>query len=242
MPDLAPANMLTASAASYLDSLAQAVQVAAHDRDAAALAERYIFDMRPDDRSGRQLADPGNALNLPLNIVLERRHAAITANLHQARDNHAFVAAWYAEVALLALQNILAGQQFTGRDLERDRAYRPGLLTGNDDTDQAAFWEPTLPLPALGDLLTGHENLDRRLSDTYIALADVRQAADVVRKFSEDVDDLPEQELRRLGDAERKAARIPDLMIQWADALHCAAERARSVSHGHKVAVQVSRP
>lgn len=239
-PDtLAPMNLVEATAAAWLYDAARAAKLAElHLADIRVRLEAHHY-VHDTDHSG----DLGQALNRPSAVVWAQHNEAMADLRRTATQTYRTTVAWYARSATLALEAVLAGTKVTARELETRTLRR--LLPNGQPQDREDWWPaPTRPpLPPVGDLMTGHEDIDRAVLDAYIPLTAAYQAADQVASADEELDDRPDGyitdwEAAEYHGAEERARPLWDLLLVWANAVDFAARYGRSPARGHKPADQ----
>lgn len=235
---LAPMNLVEATAAAYLYDLARAAKMAElHLADSRVRVEthRYVHDV---DHHGGNL---GQAYNRPSGVVWGQHNEALADLRNAALKTYQSTVAWYARSATLALEAVLAGTKVTARELEARTLQR--LLPNGEPRDREDWWPAPNrpPIPPVGDLMTGHEDIDRAVMDAYIPLVAAYQAADQMASADEDLDDRPDGyiadwEAAEYHRAEERARPLWDLLLAWANAVDFAAQYGRSRARGHKPA------
>lgn len=223
---LAPMNLMEATAAAYLYDLARA----------AKMAELHLADSRVRLDMHRHLRNIGGErmdLNQPTSVVWGDHNQALTLLKQAAVETYRSTVAWYARSATLALEAVLAGTKVTAQELEARTLRRP---RGSEDLWPAPNRPP---IPPVGDLMTGHEDIDKPVVDASLPLLAAYQAADQIDGMaSSDFDIRTEWEAAEYHTAEERARPLWELLLAWAAAVDFAAQYGRSRARGHKPAEQ----
>lgn len=232
---------LTRSALAYLADLEHAVDLAMHHREAAEITERGHWMMHR--RQFGSESGEGGACNSATAVVDSQIYTDTLATMEAARTRVGFVAWWYTTAALAALRAVLAGTEITARRLEELTLQGPG----QEERAKASFaWQhcllPDLPRPGklgeLGELQVGEPRLDTQLQEQLAELVLFYASAGFAQDLDED-EPLSDSEAGLIGREQRRAASIPERLIEYARTVHEAAVYASRKAQ-HQAAGQAS--
>lgn len=232
---------LTPTALGYLAELDSAAELVLHRREQAELDDRGRWLMMPAGLHRHIPRGAGAASNDPLMHVENYRANRVMAEVRLARCDVGRVAWWFTTAALAALDATLVGKEITARQLEQATLLRPGR--DEEIAGEVSPWAPCFRphLPGPGELRTGNARLDESMDAELVPLreayaaaaeAELRWAEQDEQDDRDDRDDdegphgMPEHEAAALHEAEGKAYRIPDLLINYARAVRTAATAA----------------
>lgn len=227
-------DLICPSALTYLRDLHQAAMIAQQLRDQIAVQRTGL---RLGRRSSATATKAGGLLGLgslgpPIDVVLDRQFEHLSDALHDTSQTLGFIAAWYAESALICLRRVLGGQPVHVGDLEKDTARdlqrtlaRWGGRDDAADHENGAPWGPRNrpDIPTLCALDTGDDALDFLVRDVHDDLLHAYEAASRAEGLHLRTD-LAAGESFKLRRAEQLAERIPDLLISFSGVVSHAAE------------------
>lgn len=169
---------------------------------------KYLGDLQ-------HATDPARSLTPPSFLVGEWTREQCQDHLERCRRLVAYMACWYAATAVCALRCALAGQQVQARQLEE--AVLPDPVSVHRELTELS--EPlTSPryrpvLPQLGELRTGNDTWDAAMDQ---ALRPLLEACTAVAEATRPTNKGPHV----VDAAKEQAHRLPDLLIDYARAVH----------------------
>ncbi|MFD9965019.1 hypothetical protein [Amycolatopsis sp. NPDC058986] len=221
-----PAPLLHPTAQRWLEDIAHALLVAAHQRDQTRLEARGIRLRRAPGVYAPAPFDPDDADRAPSSWLAHHTQQQADSSAAAAAEVHMLLAADYLRATVHALRELRGRRAVTARNLES--AGDIPVLVGQAAGD---VWRAELrpDLPAIEDIDVFPATLwSRRVREVHRQLAEAY--ADAARWEStacsagdadaEDIDELGEHRGLKLEDLRKSAARIPELLVELAGTLH----------------------